>query len=84
MIKYAIKLKNGQFASQEWDDSSFKYIKLHGHDSPVYAGFMNSEEIAKSVLSDILTGGTNFPVFYDEANPPVEVVALDINIKEII
>ena len=82
MIKYAIKLKNGQYARQNWDDSTFKYIRLDEHDSPLYADFFD-KDVAYRVLSEILSGNTNHMVLYNEFNPPIEVVALDINIKEI-
>jgi hypothetical protein len=82
IVRYAIKMKNGNYMKQEFD-GSLERIRIRSVDHPIDADLLKDKSVALRVLNEILTGNTNLLVLYDEDNPPENVVELrvEVNIK---
>jgi hypothetical protein len=79
-IRYVIKLRNGSYMKQDFD-GSLERIKIRAIDNPIDADLLRDKGLAERVIDEILTGNTNILVLYDDNNPPVEVIEINITMK---
>lgn len=82
IVRYAIKMKNGNYMKQEFD-GSLKRIRIRAVDNPIDADLLKDKNAALRTINEIMTGNTNLLVLYNEDNPPESVVELriEVNIK---
>ena len=71
-------MRNGDYMRQDFHETGEK-IKISNIDVPVDADLIKSKSVAQRVLQEILAGSSNLLVLYDDNNPPVEVVEVEIN-----
>jgi hypothetical protein len=78
VIRYVIKMRNGDYMKQEFHETVEK-VKIYTVDLPIHADLFKDKNTAQRVLDEILSGNTNLLVIYNDDNPPVEVVEVEIN-----
>lgn len=80
IIRYMIKMRNGDYMVQNLKEG-LDEVWISTVDHPIDAMLLKNKKIARRALREILSGETNLPVEYDDDNPPVEVVELEIVTK---
>ena len=78
VIRYAVKMRNGDYMIQDLDDMTPLRVHIHTRDNPIDADLFKTRENAQRCVDETLTCNTNLLVLYDEENPPQEVVEVKI------
>jgi hypothetical protein len=79
-IRYVIKLRNGNYLRTEFK-GSLNLLEVWAVDNPIDADLIKEKRHAERSLKEILSGNSAIVVLYDEDNPPVEVIELNISIN---
>ncbi|WP_080845638.1 hypothetical protein [Cytobacillus gottheilii] len=80
-VRYAVKMKNGEYLRQDFDEQRIETVRLWSVENAIDADLFRSESEAQRLIKEVLTGNTNLLVLYDDENPPNEVVKLTIGFK---
>lgn len=83
VIRYVIKMRNGDFLKQEFHET-VEQVKIHTVDLPIHADLYKDKTTIYRVLNQLQEKTTNLPVIYNDENPPVEVVEVKISYETIL
>lgn len=78
VIRYVIRMKNGDYARQDFDDMVAGRVKMWSTDNPIDADLFKNRTTAQRVVDEVLSGNTNLLVIYNDENPPQDVQELEI------
>ena len=81
VIRYAVRMKNGSYMRQEFDDRNVSRVLIHTVDHPIDASLLKDRVTAQRCIDDVISGNTNLLCLYDDNNPPEEVVELFIEVE---
>ncbi|MFO1442896.1 hypothetical protein KDN24_06660 [Bacillus sp. Bva_UNVM-123] len=81
VIRYVVKMNNGDYMIQDLDDLVSMRVHIHTRDNPIDADLFRTRENAQRCIDETISGNTNLLVLFDEENPPKEVKELKINFE---
>lgn len=83
IIRFVIKMRQGNYMKQEFDPKSHRIVNIWTVDNPIDADLLKDRFTAERVIQEVLSGNTNLMTIYDENNPPEKVVELKIKFESL-
>lgn len=80
VIRYAVKMKNGDYMRQDLDDTQIGRILIRTVDHPIDSTLLKNKKDAERCIYELFAKSSNLPCVYDDDNPPETVQELKITV----